>query len=70
MLDVPRVAAAVGRKAIEQGPAGRNLTRDELIALAQDRIGGAGAVTEKLMRSGFIAPLRDAPHPSLGMIDE
>ncbi|MEP6680072.1 MAG: NADP-dependent malic enzyme [Chloroflexota bacterium] len=67
---VPRVAAAVGRKAIEQGLARRDLTRDELVALAQDRIGRAGAVTEMLMSSGFIAPLPDAPHPALGMIDE
>jgi hypothetical protein len=38
--------------------------------MAQDRIERAGAVTEMLMSSGFIAPLPDAAHPQIGMIDE
>ena len=53
-----------------RGLPGAILTRDELIALAQDRIERAGAVTDPLMSSGSIAPLPDAPHWQIGMIDE
>jgi malate dehydrogenase (oxaloacetate-decarboxylating) len=66
---VPRVAAAVGTRAVEQGIARRPLTRDELMALARRHVDRAAAGTAELMRSGLIAPMPDAPHPELGAID-
>ncbi|MEO8247267.1 MAG: NADP-dependent malic enzyme [Chloroflexota bacterium] len=67
---VPRVAAAVGAKAVEQGIARRPLTRDELMTLARAHVERAGRGTQLLMDSGLIAPMPDAPHPGMGAIDE
>ncbi len=66
---VPRVAAAVGAQAVEQGIARRPLTRDELMALARRHVDRAAAGTAALMGGGLIAPMPDAPHPALGAID-
>lgn len=67
---VPRVAAAVGAKAVEQGIARRPLSRDELMALARGHVERAGRGTQELMRSGLIAAMPDVPHPKMGAIDE
>ena len=66
---VPRVAAAVGTKAVEQKIARRPLSRDELMALARHHVDRAAAGTAALMDGGLIAPMPDVPHPEIGAID-
>jgi malate dehydrogenase (oxaloacetate-decarboxylating) len=51
----PREAAAVGLKAIEQGVAGKKLTREQLMAQATAIIERARAETRTLMEQGLIA---------------
>ena len=50
----PREAAAVGAKAVEQGIAGKTLTREELYKTAEEIIKKARAETAMLMEAGFI----------------
>ncbi len=50
----PREAAAVGRKAIEQGLAGIDRSYDELFKMATEIISKSRKQTELLMREGFI----------------
>ncbi len=66
---VPRLAAAVGTKAVEQGIARRPLGRDDLITLARRHVERAEAGNRQLMAGGLIAPMPDAPHPDMGAID-
>jgi malate dehydrogenase (oxaloacetate-decarboxylating) len=51
----PREAAAVGLMAIEQGVAGKKLTREQLIEQATETIRRAQAQTRTLMERGLIA---------------
>jgi malate dehydrogenase (oxaloacetate-decarboxylating) len=51
----PREAAAVGLMAIEQGVAGKKLTREQLIQQATETIRRAQAQTRTLMERGLIA---------------
>ncbi len=53
----PRVAAAVGLKAIEQGVARKSLTQAELVEHATKIIQRAQRQTKVLMREGVIAPM-------------
>lgn len=53
----PREAAAVGMKAIEQGCAKNELTREALIQKATDTIKRAREQTRTLMQHGLIAPM-------------
>ncbi|HHY94990.1 MAG TPA: NADP-dependent malic enzyme [Firmicutes bacterium] len=53
----PRVAAAVGTKAVEQGVARINLSREELLARAEEMIRKARSSTALLMREGVIPPV-------------
>jgi malate dehydrogenase (oxaloacetate-decarboxylating) len=53
----PRVAAAVGLKAIEQGVARKSLTQAELVEHATKIIQRAQRETKVLMREGVIAPM-------------
>ena len=53
----PRVAAAVGLKAIEQGVARKSLTQAELVEHATKIIERAQRQTKVLMREGVIAPM-------------
>ncbi len=53
----PREAVAVGLKAIEQGLAGLTLSRQELYALAADKINAARQMIHGLMADGAIAPV-------------
>ncbi len=53
----PREAAALGAKAIEQGVARIQATRDELYAIAKARIGEARATIRLLMDEGAIRPV-------------
>jgi len=66
---VPRVAAAVGLQAIAQGVARRELTREQLMDLARERIERAEVATATLMESGIIKPMPDVPHPAIGPFD-
>jgi malate dehydrogenase (oxaloacetate-decarboxylating) len=66
---VPRVAAAVGLQAIAQGVARRELTREQLMDLARERIERSGIATETLMERGIIKPMPDVPHPAIGPYD-
>ncbi|MCK4431381.1 MAG: malate dehydrogenase, partial [Candidatus Aminicenantes bacterium] len=50
----PREAAAVGSKAVEQGIAGKVLTREELYKTAESIIKKAREETKMLMEEGFI----------------
>jgi malate dehydrogenase (oxaloacetate-decarboxylating) len=50
----PREAVAVGMKAIEQGVARLNLSRDELLAKSSATIKRAREETESMMKEGFI----------------
>jgi malate dehydrogenase (oxaloacetate-decarboxylating) len=60
-LDVfPREAVAVGMKAVEQGLARVQLTRDELFDQASRKIREAREMVELLMREGAIAPVPEA----------
>jgi malate dehydrogenase (oxaloacetate-decarboxylating) len=52
----PREAAAVGLKAIEQGVAGKKLSREQLMEQATAIIKRARAETRTLMEQGLIAP--------------
>jgi malate dehydrogenase (oxaloacetate-decarboxylating) len=52
----PREATAVGMKAIEQGIAGIEMTREELYAKAEAAIRRARGEVECLMQEGYIAP--------------
>jgi len=56
----PREAVAVGMKAVEQGLARVQLTRDELFDLASQKIREAREMVELLMREGAIAPVPEA----------
>ena len=56
----PREAVAVGLKAIEQGVARVKLSRQELMKMAEDKIGRARKQTHALMKAGFI---KKAPAP-------
>jgi malate dehydrogenase (oxaloacetate-decarboxylating) len=51
----PREAAAVGLKAIEQGVAGKKLSREQLMEQATATIRRARAETKTLMEQGLIA---------------
>ena len=51
----PREAAAVGLKAIEQGVAGKKLSREQLMEQATAIIRRARAETRTLMEHGLIA---------------
>lgn len=53
----PRIAAAVGLKAIEQGVARKSLTQAELVKHATKIIQRAQLQTKVLMREGVIAPI-------------
>jgi len=53
----PREAAAVGAKAVEQGLARNNATRDELYTMAQVKIAEARDMITTLMASGGIRPV-------------
>lgn len=66
---VPRVAAAVGLQAIAQGVARRELSREQLMDLARQRIERAEVATATLMESGIIKPMPDVPHPAIGPFD-
>jgi malate dehydrogenase (oxaloacetate-decarboxylating) len=50
----PRVAAAVGMKAIEQGIAKKVMARDELYKVSEEIIWDAREKTRMLMEHGFI----------------
>jgi malate dehydrogenase (oxaloacetate-decarboxylating) len=50
----PREAAAVGRKAIEQGVARLDLSYDELYKMAEEKIRAARAAFDSLQDNGFI----------------
>ena len=50
----PRVAAATGLRAIEEGVARLKLTRDEIYKKAEERIKRAQDQTRCLMENGFI----------------
>jgi malate dehydrogenase (oxaloacetate-decarboxylating) len=52
----PRVAAAVGMKAIEQGVARKKATREELLRTAETLIKRSRKMTGMLMQKGFIPP--------------
>ncbi|MCD4690229.1 malate dehydrogenase, partial [bacterium] len=52
----PRVAVAVGMKAIEQGIARVTMPRDELYKMAEAKIREAREQTHVLMREGLIPP--------------
>jgi len=52
----PRVAAAVGMKAIEQGVAQIKISREELYKKAEATIKKARETTQMLMEKGFIPP--------------
>lgn len=52
----PRVAAATGTKAVEQGLARINLTWDELLNIATQMIKESRDMTRLLMENGFIPP--------------
>ena len=54
---VPREAAAVGLKAIEQGVARKILSREELIEKAAKLVGRAQRQTKTLMEHGVIMPM-------------
>jgi malate dehydrogenase (oxaloacetate-decarboxylating) len=51
----PREAVAVGRKAIEQGVARKDIPADELYKMAEVTIGKAREEVQLLMKEGFIA---------------
>lgn len=53
----PREALAVGMKAMEQGIAGKKMTRDELYETAERIIKKARAETKNMMDEGFISPV-------------
>jgi len=50
----PKEAVAVGMKAIEQGVARREMSREKLFAVAEEIISRARSMTKKLMETGFI----------------
>jgi malate dehydrogenase (oxaloacetate-decarboxylating) len=50
----PREAAAVGRKAIEQGVARLDLSYDELFEMASQKIKAARGAFDSLQNGGFI----------------
>jgi malate dehydrogenase (oxaloacetate-decarboxylating) len=52
----PREAVAVGMKAIEQGVARINYTKEELMKIAEDTIRTAREETEWMMKEGWIIP--------------
>ena len=52
----PRVAAAVGMKAIEEGIARKKMSRDEILKTAEKIIKRAREETDMLMKDGFIPP--------------
>ena len=56
----PREAVAVGMKAVEQGLARVQLTRDELFDQASRKIREAREMVEVMMREGVIAPVPEA----------
>jgi len=51
----PREAVAVGRKAIEQGVARKDIPSDELYKMAENTIRKAREEVQLLMKEGFIA---------------
>jgi malate dehydrogenase (oxaloacetate-decarboxylating) len=53
---MPRIAAAVGRKAVEQGLARVGHSHDELYAMAEAAIRRSQAITALMMREGLIPP--------------
>ena len=57
----PREAAAVGRKAIEQGVARLDFTREELLEMATRTIKRAREEVEVLMREGLIPSPPEVP---------
>ena len=50
----PRVAAAVGAKAVEQKIAGKNMSWDDIYSQAKEIIKRSRAITQVMMKKGFI----------------
>jgi malate dehydrogenase (oxaloacetate-decarboxylating) len=58
---MPRIAAAVGRKAVEQGIARIDRPYNELYAMAEAAIRRSQGITVAMMRDGFIPPAPELP---------